>query len=481
MAIEHFAPRDLSDQEGQTEMTDVRTSRFELHDFSGTLLHPGEEGYEEARTVFNGMIDRTPALIARCLTAQDVAAAIGVARDRNLPLSVYGGGHGVTGSAVCDGGVCVDLRRMKGIDIDVGAARVRAEAGLTWGEFDAATQEHGLAVTGGRVSTTGIAGLTLGSGSGWLERKLGFACDSLVQAEVVTADGRQIVASATEHADLFWALRGGGGNFGVVTAFHFRLHPIGPMVLGGLLIHAPDAGQKVARYWRDFMTDAPDEAGGALAFLTAPDLEFVPERLRGQPVIGIVVCYAGEPDEGLRVFGPLLEFGPPAANLVGPMPYVAVQQLIDGSSPKGMLNYWSGDFIGALPDEALDTLLDHALQPASPMSQVILIPGGGAIGRVDDDAMAFGQRQTPWNIHYLTMWADPADTDRNIAYTRRISAAMKPWTTGRVYLNFLGEEGQERIEAGFGPEKYARLRRLKSIWDPTNLFRNNQNIPPEGT
>jgi hypothetical protein len=229
------------------------------------------------------------------------------------------------------------------------------------------------------------------------------------------------------------------------------------------------------------MAGAPDEAGSALAFLTAPEAEFVPEPLRGQPIIGIVVCYAGDPDDGARAFAPLLEFGPPAINLVQPMPYVAVQQLIDDSSPKGMLNYWSGDFISALPDEALDTLLDQALQPASPLSQVILIPGGGAIARVDDDAMAFGQRQTPWNIHYLTMWADPADTDRNIAYTRRISAAMKPWTTGRVYLNFLGEEGPERVEAGFGPEKYARLRQIKSKWDPTNLFRHNQNIPPAET
>jgi FAD/FMN-containing dehydrogenase len=474
----HFASGDVPDTEGRIDMTDVRTNRFKLQGFNGALFHPGDPGYEEARTVFNGMIDRSPAVIARCATAEDVAAAVGLARQQSLPLSVYGGGHGVTGSAVCDEGVCIDLRGMKSIAVDAEAATVRAEAGLTWGEFDLATQEHGLAVTGGRVSTTGIAGLTLGSGSGWLERKLGFACDSLFQAEVVTADGRQVVASETENPDLFWALRGGGGNFGVVTAFHFRLHPIGPTVLGGLLIHRPEAANTVARFWRDFMADAPDEAGGALAFLTAPNLEFVPAALRGQPVMAIVVCYAGDPDDGVRAFQPLLEVGPPALNLVQPMPYVALQQLIDQSNPKGMLNYWSADFIGVLPDGAIDTLLDHALQPVSPMSHVILIPGGGAIARVEDEAMAFGQRQTPWNIHYLSMWADPAETDRNIAYTRRISAAMKPWTTGRVYLNFLGDEGQERIEAGFGPEKYARLRQIKATWDPDNLFRNNQNIPP---
>ncbi len=462
-------------------MTDVRTNRFELPGFSGTLVHPGDQGYDEARTVFNAMIDRSPALIARCATAQDVAAALNLARERSLPLSVYGGGHGVTGSAVCEGGVCVDLRPMKQIDIDVIARTARAEAGLTWGEFDAATQEHGLVVTGGRVSSTGIAGLTLGSGSGWLERKFGFACDNLIQAEVVTADGRQIVASESENPDLFWALRGGGGNFGVVTAFHFRLYPLGPMVLGGLLIHPRETGHEAARFWRDFMAVAPDEAGGALAFVTAPDLPFVPEPLRGLPVVAIVVCYAGDPDDGVRDFGPLLEFGPPAVNLVQPIPYVALQQLIDAGNPKGMLNYWSADFLRELPDEAIDTLLDRALQPASPMSQVIVLPGGGAIARVTDEAMAFGQRQTPWNIHYLSMWADPADSDRNIAFTREISTAMKPWITGRVYLNFLGEEGQERIEAGFGPAKYAQLRRLKAKWDPTNLFRNNQNIPPAGS
>ncbi|MBO0728012.1 MAG: FAD-binding oxidoreductase [Acidimicrobiaceae bacterium] len=456
----------------------VGTSRFEVTGFHGDLLHPGDAGYDEARQVFNGLIDRRPALIARCYHANDVAAVIGLARERGLELTVYGGGHGVTGAAVCDGAVCLDLRGMKAIDIDADAATVRAEAGLTWGELDAATQGHGLAVTGGRISTTGIGGLALGSGSGWLERKFGFTCDNLIQAEVVTADGRQLLASETENAELFWALRGGGGNFGVVTAFHLRLHPVGPIVLGGMLIYPASIGRELVRCWRDFMLGAPDEVGSGLAFICAPPEEFVPEPVRGRPVIGVVVCYAGDPDEGASVLGPLTQFGPPAVNLVQPMPYVAVQQLLDPTYPKGLLNYWTGDFFGDLPGEAIDTLVGRATQPVSPLTQIIIIAGGGAISRVDDHAMAFGQRQTPWNIHYMSIWDDPKQNDENITYTKELSGAMKPWATGRVYLNFLGDEGEERVASGFGPEKYARLRRLKAQWDPTNLFRHNQNIPP---
>ena len=264
----------------------------------------------------------------------------------------------------------------------------------------------------------------------------------------------------------------------MVTAFHFRLHPIGPLVLGGLLTFPAANARKVVRFWRDFMLRAPDEVGSALAFITAPRLELVPEALRGEPVLGIVLCYAGDPDEGARVCQPLLEFGSSAVNAVQPMPYTAVQQLIDDRNPTGLLNYWTADFLGALPDEAVDALLAHAIPPVSSLTHIIVIPGGGAIARVDEGAMAFGQRHTPWNIHYLSMWEDPADTNRNIAYTREVSAAMKPWATGQVYLNFLGDEGPERIAAGFGPEKYARLRSLKARWDPTNLFRSNQNIPP---
>jgi FAD/FMN-containing dehydrogenase len=461
-------------------MADVRTTTIDLPGFGGELVYPGDPAYDDLRSVFNAMVDRKPALIARCASADDVAAAVNVAREQDIPLSVYGGGHGVTGSAVVDAGICIDLRGMKRIDVDADARTVRAEAGLTWGEFDAATQEHGLAVTGGRVTTTGISGLALGSGSGWLERKLGFTCDNLVKAEIVTADGRQVVASEEENSDLFWGLRGGGGNFGVVTAFHFRLHPIGPVVLGGMLMYPAEMARELTRFWRDFILAAPDEVGSGMAYITAPPEEFVPEPVRGHPVIGIVLLYAGDPDEGEQVLRPLREFGPPGMDMVDRMPYVAVQQLIDPANPKGLLNYWTADFLAELPDEAIDTFVEHATKPVSPMSQMLILAGGGAIARVDEDATAFGQRKAPFNTHFLSLWTDPADTERNIAYTKAISSSMKPWTTGRAYLNFIGDEGEGRVAAAFGPEKFAKLQALKTKWDPTNLFRHNQNIPPAG-
>jgi FAD/FMN-containing dehydrogenase len=457
-------------------MADVRTARFEIPGFGGELVEPGDSGYDDARSVFNGMIDRKPALIARCTSADDVAAAVNVARDQDIALSVYGGGHGVTGAAVVDAGICIDLRTMNRVDVDQRIARI--EGGARWGEIDAATQEHGLAVTGGRVTTTGIGGLALGSGSGWLERKLGFTCDNLVKAEVVTADGRQVVASEDENPDLFWGLRGGGGNFGVVTAFHLRLHPIGPIVLGGMLMWPAPMANDLVRFYRDFLVDAPDEVGTGMAFITAPPEEFVPEPVRGQPIVAIICCYAGDPAEGEEVMRPLREFGPPGMDMVDRIPYVAVQQLIDPPNPKGKLNYWSADFLAELPDKAADTFVEHATNPVSPMSQMLLLPGGGAIARVPDDATAFGQRNAPFNTHFLSMWEDPADTAKNVAYTKEIAAAMKPWTSGRAYLNFIGDEGEGRVEAAFGPEKFAKLQALKAKWDPTNLFRHNQNIPP---
>lgn len=298
-------------------------------------------------------------------------------------------------------------------------------------------------------------------------------------AEVVTANGSKVTASDDENPDLFWGLRGGGGNFGVVAAFHLRVHPVGPIVLGGMLLYPAAMAGQVLRFWRDFMLGAPDEVGSGLAFITAPPEEFVPEPARGQPAVGIVLCYAGDIEAGNEVLRPLVEFGPPAANLVQPMPYVAVQRLLDPGNPKGLQNYWTADFLAELPDEAVDVLVEHATQPVSPLTQIIVLPGGGAIARVDEDATAFGQRSAPWNIHFLSMWPDPTQDETNIAYTRTLVAAMQPWATGRAYLNFIGDEGLGRVEAAFGPERYARLRALKTVWDPENLFRHNQNIPPD--
>ncbi|MBO9519935.1 MAG: FAD-binding oxidoreductase [Nocardioidaceae bacterium] len=448
-------------------------------EFRGTVITPHDAGYDEARSVFNGLIDHKPERLMRCTGAEDVAAAIATARAEGLPVSVYGGGHGVTGSAVVDGGVCVDLRGIDHVEVDPEARLVRVGGGATWGKVDAATQEHGLAVTGGRVSTTGVGGLTLGSGSGWTERAFGFTTDNLVSAQVVTADSRIVTASEEEHPDLFWAIRGGGGNFGVVTEFTLRLHPIGPIVYGGMLLYPGNMAAEVLKNWRDFMLTAPDEVGSGVAMITAPPEEFVPEPARGQPCVGVILCFAGDPEEGARVLAPLTGFGPPAANLVGPMPYVAVQQLIDPANPKGMHNYWTGDFLTEFPDEAVDAWVSNVFPPVSPLTQMIVVAGGGAIARVADEATAFGNRTSPFNLHLLSMWPpDPTQDQANIDKTRAIAAAMKPWTTGSVYLNFIGDEGLTRVEAAFGPEKYARLRKIKRVWDPENVFRHNQNIPP---
>jgi len=448
-----------------------------LPGFTGTVMRPGGAGYDEARTVFNAMITSSPAIIARCSSTSDVAAAVRYAREQGLTVSVYGGGHGVTGAAVAEGSLCVDLRGMKDVEVDPDSRTARAAGGLTWGELDAATQAHGLAVTGGRVPSTGIAGLALGSGSGWIERKCGFTCDNLLAAEIVTADGSVVTASETENPELFWGLRGGGGNFGIVTHFTFNLHQIGPMVWGGMLIYPPDRAAEVLRAYRDFVANAPDEVGSGLAFVTAPHEEFVPEPARGHPMVGIICCYVGRPEDGPSAYAPLMELGPAMA-MVDVMPYVAVQGLIEPGNQKGKLNYWTGDFYDEFPDEAVDTLVALATRPVSPLTQIIVVPGGGAVARVDDEAMALGSRKAAFNLHFLGMWEDPADSQRNIDYIRNLAGALKPWSTGAAYLNFLGDEGMSRIEASFGPDKFARLQMLKAQWDPDNLFRHNQNIPP---
>ncbi|MGH2994029.1 MAG: FAD-binding oxidoreductase [Solirubrobacterales bacterium] len=461
-------------------MTEVQAGRLEGVGFSGEIVASGDPSYDELRRGFNGIFDRRPALIARCAGATDVAAAVRFARERGLPASVYGGGHGVTGNAVCDDGVMIDLRPMKGIEIDPEARTCRVGAGLTWGELDAATQEHGLAVTGGRHPTTGVSGLTLGAGSGWIERKCGYTVDNLLSVEIVTADGRILTASESENPQLFWGTRGGGGNFGVVTAFELRLHPIGPTVLGGMLMYPAAMAAGVLANLRDVMADAPDEVGSGVALLTAPPEEFVPEPVRGEPVAGVIVCYAGPPEDGEEALRPLREFGPPAMDMVEPMPYIAIQRLIEDGYPAGMRNYWTGDFLGGLPEEAIEVMCRYHLSKPSPLTQILTLPGGGAAARVPDDAMALGSRGAPFNYHITSLWPDPADDEANIAWTRELAAELKPFTTGHAYLNFLGDEGEERVIAAFKPEAYARLTALKDRYDPENLFRFNQNIRPSG-
>src|SRR3954451_11508175 len=380
----------------------------------GEVFAPGDGGYDEARTVFNAMVDKRPAAIVRCKDPSDVIAAIDLARASAAEVSVRSGGHGVTGSQLTDGGITIDMSAMKRIRVDPAARLVRAQAGVTWGELDAATQEHGLAVPGGRVPTTGIAGLTLGSGSGWMERKFGFTCDNLIEADVVTADGRFLRCNESENSDLFWALKGGGGNFGVVTQFAYRLHPVGPMIYGGMLVFPPFAAGDVARAYRDFIASPPDEVGGGLAFITAPLEEFVPEEARGKPAVGIIATYAGDPAEGERVFQPLKDLGP-AVDMVGPMPYVAAQGLLEPGNPPGNRHYWKADLLDDLPDEAIDATIAVAQRAPSPLSLTLFQPLGGAVARVPAESTALGRRDASWAYHAIGQWVDAADDQANIA------------------------------------------------------------------
>jgi FAD/FMN-containing dehydrogenase len=445
--------------------------------FTGDPIAPGHPDYDEARRVFNAMIDRRPELIARCRTASDVVAAIGYARERDLPLAVRGGGHGVVGYAVCDGGVVIDLSPMREIEVDAAARTVRAAGGVLWAELDRATQAFGLATTGGRISTTGIAGLTLGSGSGWLERKHGFTADNLLSAEVVTADGRVVRACADENPDLFWALRGGGGNFGVVTALEYRLHPVGPVVLGGMMLFRPETGIELVRHWRDFMQSAPDDVGGALVGVTAPPEEFVPRELRGRPALGMVVAHFGSVEQGREALRPLREHIQPAVELVQPLPYAALQQLLDPMNPPGRQQYWKSENMPALPDAAIDVWVEHCLEPSSPFTQVVLEPRGGACARVHEDATPL-RRDAAFNAAIFTAWDDPAESDRHIAWTRGMAAALAPYTISGAVLNYTSDTGEERVRSTFGAAKYARLVAAKRRWDPENVFRLNQNIAP---
>jgi FAD/FMN-containing dehydrogenase len=458
-------------------MTATDVFEFETS-FKGDIVRPADASYDELRKVFNGMVDRRPELFARCRTTADVQTAVNHARETGLAVAVYCGGHSATGHAVCDGGMVIDLRGLDHVVVDPVARTARVGGGATWGTIDAATQEHALAVTGGRVPGTGVAGLALGSGSGWLERKLGLTCDNLLSCEVVLASGEVVTASEDERADLFFGLRGGGGNFGIVTEFEFQLHPMGPLLYGGLLMHPAERGVEVLRFFRDFIADAPDEVNGAVAFISAPPEEFVPEPVRGKPVVAMILCYAGDPAEGEEVMRPLVEFGPPAMAMVAPIPYAeGIQKLIEAGSPPGMQNYWQSDFM-VMPDEACAVFARFGNARPSPLSSAICIPGGGAIARVDDNAMAFGQRSAPFNIHLLHMWADPAEDEAQIAWIKEFGAAMKPFAFGGAYLNFIGDEGAARVREAFGEEKFARLQGIKAVYDPGNLFRLNQNIPP---
>jgi FAD/FMN-containing dehydrogenase len=462
----------------ETALDAAHIERF-ASQLRGQLIRPGDSAYEEARQVWNAMIDKHPALIARCADTQDVVASVQFAHAHDLLVAVRGGGHNVAGNATCEGGMVIDLSHMKRISIDPERRIARAQPGLTWGEFDAAAQAQGLALTGGIQSTTGIAGFTLGGGYGYLARKHGLTCDNLRSAEVVTADGRVLRASKTENADLFWGLRGGGGNFGIVTEFELRLYPLGP-VYGGMLVHHAARAGEVMRFYREFIQDVPDELFTILVFATAPAVPNLPAVVHGQPVMNILVCYSGDPEEGERIMQPLRHFGPPAADLLGIKPYDAVQTLLDAANPPGRLNYWKAEFLTDYSDEVIETILRHNARRDSPFSKILLTHMGGAVARVPHDETAYVHRAAPYLMNINAMWTNPSESDVQIAWARELWSAMQPHSAGGVYVNFLSNEGEARVKAAYDGPTYERLVALKNTYDPTNFFRLNQNIKPSG-
>ena len=447
-------------------------------DFRGWILLPGEDGYEDARRIWNGMIDRRPALILRCGGASDVIKAVGFAREHGLVVSVKGGGHNVAGNAVCEGGAMIDLSQMRSVRVDAANQTARADPGVTWRQFDLETQAFGLGTTGGLVSSTGLAGFTLGGGVGWLVRKHGLAADNLLSVDVVTADGRLLTADMSENADLFWGVRGGGGNFGIVTSFEFELHPVGPLILGGLIAHKAEDGRAFLRFYRDYLKRIPEELTTIAVFLTAPPLPFLPKEVHGTHLVAVAFCYSGDLDAGERVLEPLRRFGRPVGEMVHRMPYNAVQTFLDATAPAGIQNYWKSEFIRGLDDEAIDTILSHGKDIQSPLSAVHIHHLGGAMKRIGDDATAFSHREADHLVNIVSAWESQSENEKNIKWTRDFFASMQKYSAG-AYVNFLGEEGQERVKEAYAG-KYARLVALKDKYDPTNFFRLNQNIPPSG-
>jgi FAD/FMN-containing dehydrogenase len=445
----------------------------------GTVLRPGDAEYDAARLVRNGLIDRRPALIVRCAGTADVAAAVAFARDHDLVLSVRGGGHNVAGSAVNNGGMVIDLSAMRGVRVDPSARTVRVQGGATWGDVDPATQEFGLATPGGNVSSTGVGGLTLGGGMGHLRRKYGLSIDNLLAVEIVTADGQVRTASGMENPDLFWAVRGGGGNFGVVTAFEFRLHPVGPLVTLCAPVYALEDGPAVLPAWRDFMATAPEEISSVALVWGVPAVEAFPPELHNKPVVILPTIHCGSIEEGERATRPLRELATPVLDLSQPMPYAAAQSGFDAFFPKGWLYYWKSLFLDGLGERELGAILDYAADRPTPQSLMAIWHQGGAMSRVGGEETAFGRRDAPFLLSFDTTWTDPGQTERSIAWTRAAWSTMHRFSSGQPYLNFggFGEEKEALVRAAYGTN-YGRLAAIKARYDPTNLFRMNQNIPP---
>ncbi len=454
-------------------VTDTALNRLRSG-FSGTVFVPADDGFEEARTLFNAMTDLRPGVIAQCATVDDVRRAIECAREEELEIAVRGGGHSVAGMGSTHGGLVVDLRRMNTVAVDGESMLVRVSGGALMRDLDAATAPFGLAAVGGRVSTTGVGGFTLGGGSGWLERKFGLACDNLLGVDLVTAEGDLVRASADERPELFWALHGGGGNFGVATRLDMRLHPLPEFSLG-LLMFRPEAGPDVGRLWRDVMETAPDELGGGLIYLVAQPEPFVPEELVGTLVCAVVMTFAGGESALRDLAAPFVRMSPEVEVLTA-MPYPEVQQALD--DPPGYRNYWSVEHLDELPDEALDAFCARADEMVVPSpTGHILFAFGGAVDRSLAD-YPVPWRHALWGVHPLAMWEDPEDDMRAIRWVEAVREDMRPWATGDVYLNFVTDEGEERVLAGFGERNHARLSAVKTKYDPDNLFHRNHNIRP---
>lgn len=450
------------------------TTAFEAS-IRGRVLRPSNEDYEEARQVWNGMVDRYPAMIVRCAGVADVITSVNFARENDLLLAVKAGGHNVAGNAVCDDGLVIDLSSMGSIRVDPDARIARIEPGVTLGELDQETQAFGLALPAGVVSTTGIAGLTLGGGWGWLSRQYGLTIDHLRSADVVTANGELIHANEAEHEDLFWAIRGGGGNFGIVTSFEFDLREVGPVVLAGMIIHPFEDAAEVLRFHRDFTTEAPEELCCYAGIQLAPPAPFLPEKVHGEKVVAFLLCYSGDVDEGEDVIGPLREFGDPLADLVEPMPFEVWQGMLDEQFEPGHRNYWKTQLVDPLPEEAIDIVVERADSVPAPM--LVFEHLGGAISRVAPDATAYRHRDAAFSFNLTPRWTDPEEDERYISWAREFHEAIAPYVTDSVAVNFLGQEGAERVSAAYG-ENYDRLVDVKDEYDPGNLFRVNQNIPP---
>lgn len=444
----------------------------------GALLHPGDDGYDTARKVFNAMIDKRPALIACCTGVADVINAVRFARAHQVLVAVRGGGHHAAGHSVCEGGLVIDLSPMKGLRVDPIRQTVQAQGGVTWGEFDRETAAFGLATTGGMISTTGIAGLTLGGGIGWLCRKYGLSCDNLLSVDVVTAEGTFLTVNAREHADLFWGLRGGGGNFGISTSCEYRLHPVA-QVLGGFLVYPLAQAKSLLTFLREYLPTTPENLTVLVVFMTARADPILPPDVHNTVVVAPAVCFTGPLPEGEKVLQPLRTFGTPAVDVIGPMPYTALQTLFDALEPPGFHRYWKSAYVQDLSAGVIDAMIEGAATMTSPLSHLHVMQLGGAISRVGEEDTAFSHRETPYECYIVDNWTNPEEAERHLVWARDTWSALQAFSPGTGYLNRNSdEEDQARLRTTYGARKYERLVALKNRYDPTNLFRLNHNIKP---